>query len=68
MKKLTAEDVADLGIGTIVGWDADGLMTNVRWQVALLSPSYITDFLVVYYRFLDKKLCSTFCFKEWVVF
>jgi len=33
---LTAEDVADLGIGTIVGWDADGLMTNVRWQVMSL--------------------------------
>ncbi|KAJ1488240.1 hypothetical protein T484DRAFT_1784013, partial [Baffinella frigidus] len=32
VKKLTPEDVADLGIGTIVGWDADGLMTNVRWQ------------------------------------
>ena len=34
VKKLTAEEVADLGIGTIVGWDADGLMTHVRWQVA----------------------------------
>ena len=32
----------EFGIGTIVGWDADGLMTNVRWQVAsvfsLLAP------------------------------
>jgi len=32
VRKLAPEDVQSLGVGTIVGWDADGLMTNVRWQ------------------------------------
>ena len=36
MKKLTAEDVADLGIGTIVGWDTQ--IATVRGRGVSNTP------------------------------
>ena len=38
MKKLTAEDVADLGIGTIVGWDTQIATVRGRGVSNTLKP------------------------------
>jgi len=31
-KELDPEDVESKGTGTVIGWDPDGLMTDVRWE------------------------------------